>query len=214
MSDDYVSSRTPEGPLGFCPLCNSHCRIEPSPESGDATCPSCGVLVWIDSTEAELPSFSRRRLSQLGQAARSRTLCCEEWSASLREIVGIKGPLSLEALRKFELQFAVSLPASLSDALMTQDGGRILGTEVDVYPVNRCVNLTDGVWRTLPLPWLKEPRSRYRMICIGKAPGGSVVLDYRRSDTTPGVCVLDHIFDGELRAEFDSFDRFIEATKV
>jgi len=32
-----ASSRTPEGPLNFCPVCGKHCRIEPSPESLDAT---------------------------------------------------------------------------------------------------------------------------------------------------------------------------------
>ena len=42
-----VSSRTPEGEPGRCPLCGAAFRIEPSDPLGDAPCPSCGQLAWI-----------------------------------------------------------------------------------------------------------------------------------------------------------------------
>ncbi len=42
-----ISSRTPEGRPGHCPVCGSHVRIEPSDPAGDAPCPRCGHLLWL-----------------------------------------------------------------------------------------------------------------------------------------------------------------------
>jgi hypothetical protein len=42
-----ISSRTPEGWPGRCPTCGHPLRVEPSPPTGDATCPRCGCLVWL-----------------------------------------------------------------------------------------------------------------------------------------------------------------------
>ena len=48
------SSRTPEGQPNRCHVCGHEVRIEPSTPPGDATCPSCGSLLW----------FNERPLSQ------------------------------------------------------------------------------------------------------------------------------------------------------
>lgn len=40
-----VSSRTPEGRYGRCPLCRNFIAIEPSEPFGDAPCPCCGHLI-------------------------------------------------------------------------------------------------------------------------------------------------------------------------
>lgn len=42
------SSRTPDGKDGFCKICGQRVRISPSLSAGDATCPSCGTLLWFD----------------------------------------------------------------------------------------------------------------------------------------------------------------------
>lgn len=42
-----ISSRTPEGPPGSCPLCTASVVVEPSVFFGDATCPRCGQLLWF-----------------------------------------------------------------------------------------------------------------------------------------------------------------------
>ena len=42
-----ISSRTPEGPLNFCRVCGTHCRIEPALLTRDAVCPRCGSLLWF-----------------------------------------------------------------------------------------------------------------------------------------------------------------------
>jgi hypothetical protein len=42
-----ISSRTPEGSPGRCPVCNQLFRLEPSLLTGDVVCPRCGALVWL-----------------------------------------------------------------------------------------------------------------------------------------------------------------------
>ena len=43
------SSRTPEGRPTRCHVCGHEVRIEPSTPPGDATCPSCGSLLWFNT---------------------------------------------------------------------------------------------------------------------------------------------------------------------
>lgn len=45
-----VSTRTPEGTPGHCPVCGAEVRIEPSQLFGDAPCPRCGCLLWFVAT--------------------------------------------------------------------------------------------------------------------------------------------------------------------
>ena len=42
-----ISSRTPEGIPGHCPICNARVVVEPSQPLGDAPCPHCGHLLWL-----------------------------------------------------------------------------------------------------------------------------------------------------------------------
>ena len=42
-----ISSRTPEGAPGRCPVCGSDVRIDPSLFWGDAPCPQCGSRLWF-----------------------------------------------------------------------------------------------------------------------------------------------------------------------
>src|SRR4051812_2525167 len=42
-----ISSRTPEGDPGHCPVCRNHVTVEPSITFGDAPCPRCGQLLWF-----------------------------------------------------------------------------------------------------------------------------------------------------------------------
>jgi hypothetical protein len=57
-------SRTPEGPLNFCPVCGQHCRMEPSVMSLDAVCPHCGSLLWFDSARQKGMRGSYERVRQ------------------------------------------------------------------------------------------------------------------------------------------------------
>src|SRR5262245_13126221 len=59
-----IASRTPEGWPNRCPVCGAAWRIEPSQPTGDAPCPSCGVLVWFDAEdkEREVTEYLARKL--------------------------------------------------------------------------------------------------------------------------------------------------------
>jgi hypothetical protein len=68
-----VSSRTPEGVPGRCPVCRGFVCVETSWPTGDATCPHCGVLVVPDgAAEALEDSLATLRGWPLFVAARAR----------------------------------------------------------------------------------------------------------------------------------------------
>lgn len=56
-----ISSRTPEGQPGSCPLCGADVVVEPSIVVGDATCPNCGQLLWFFQSPETLTLFEERR---------------------------------------------------------------------------------------------------------------------------------------------------------
>lgn len=49
-----VSSRTPEGWPGRCPVCEKPVHLEPSEPFGDAPCPHCGSLLRFIHVGGEL----------------------------------------------------------------------------------------------------------------------------------------------------------------
>ena len=53
-----VSSRTPEGDSGNCPICDAEIVIEPSSTLGDATCPNCGQLIWFIRIDDAIRTFN------------------------------------------------------------------------------------------------------------------------------------------------------------
>ncbi len=44
------STRTPEGQPNHCPMCQTDVPVEPTQPPGDATCPACGHLLWIETS--------------------------------------------------------------------------------------------------------------------------------------------------------------------
>jgi hypothetical protein len=54
-----ISSRTPEGDSNRCPICRHSVRLEPSIDTRDAPCPSCGHLLWFhDNVLAPEPGIA------------------------------------------------------------------------------------------------------------------------------------------------------------
>ena len=43
---NFISSRTPEGVPGRCPVCGNDVSVTPADGFADAPCPACGVLLW------------------------------------------------------------------------------------------------------------------------------------------------------------------------
>lgn len=59
-----ISSRTPEGQPGRCPICRANVIIEPSLFFGDAPCPSCGHLLWFVQLEQNVWLFEGEHSSE------------------------------------------------------------------------------------------------------------------------------------------------------
>jgi hypothetical protein len=207
-----ISSRTPEGPLNFCPICGTHCRIEPSLLTKDAVCPRCGSLLWFphraEATSSADPAVVMRAGPQSAQAARYWE---PSWVPSL--YFGTPAVATAAEVRAWEAGSGVRLPATLAQALVAQNGGRWLGTEVDIEPLSQFAPLGGQRWDHLFVSEPLDPESRGRLIRIGVGLQGSVVLDYRRGKR-PRVRIMDHIEAGELRAEFGSFDRMVRAARA
>ncbi len=200
-----ASSRTPEGPLNFCPVCGKHCRIEPSPESLDATCPRCGSLLWPDPLAGDSRPL----------AAGARPVGAERyWEPWTPQQLGYQDPtvITLADIRDWEAEFGVELPGILAEALLVQNGGRLLSTEIDILPIQRFGTLDHGEWAGLLRKELPSPSDRARLIYVGWLPGGRAILDYRRQGE-PRVRNMDPIFDGELRREYGSFGEVVRLSR-
>lgn len=57
-----ISTRTPEGFPGSCPVCGARVVVDPSRPYGDAPCPACGTLLWFVQFGEDLWLFDRRRI--------------------------------------------------------------------------------------------------------------------------------------------------------
>lgn len=201
-----ASSRTPEGPLNFCTVCGKHCRIEPSPKSLDATCPRCGSLLWPD------PLAGDSRPLPAGALPAGAERYWEVWT--WQQLGAYRDPtvISWADIRSWETEFGVELPSTLAQALVVQNGGRLLGTEIDILPIQRFGTLDHGEWAGLLLKEFPSSSDRARLICVGCLPGGRAILDYRRQGE-PRVRNMDPIFDGELRCEYNSFDEVVRLSR-
>lgn len=62
-----VSSRTPEGDPGLCPVCGHDCRLDPSWPARDGPCPSCGHLLWFDPPDRAANPDARDVVLRLGK---------------------------------------------------------------------------------------------------------------------------------------------------
>jgi acyl carrier protein len=58
-----ISSRTPEGRPGRCPVCGTILCIEPSSPAGDAPCPACGHLLWFVILPDQTLFYSQNEVS-------------------------------------------------------------------------------------------------------------------------------------------------------
>lgn len=90
-----VSSRTPEGDPGRCPVCGHDCRLDPSWPARDGPCPSCGHLLWFDIPDGVVSTDFRELLLRLGThrfgpppAGAQQALAGIESRADLEALVG------------------------------------------------------------------------------------------------------------------------------
>lgn len=97
-----VSSRTPEGESGRCPICDLQIVIEPSSLLGDATCPNCGRLFWFTRLPDEvhaLNTVADRVLLRLADYLGRRRLRSTAQRRTLAHLVTVMAsPFSSEQL--------------------------------------------------------------------------------------------------------------------
>ena len=64
-----ISSRTPEGFGGDCPICGARVYVSPAEPLSDAPCPQCGVLLWPLTYGTAAWLFARDALTPSQRAA-------------------------------------------------------------------------------------------------------------------------------------------------
>ncbi len=110
-----ISSRTPEGTPGRCPLCGAELAVEFAAPAGDAVCPQCGCLVW----EAEQRWVAlRNRISELWGV--SPELVTPDMRFS--ELLGKEAGDSLDAVElvmELEEEFDLDIPDDAAAKVLT-----------------------------------------------------------------------------------------------
>lgn len=99
-----ISSRTPEGRYGRCPLCREFVCIEPSAPLGDAPCPCCGhLIVSIDPLwpiHPELRKPTRTKTKVPARSGRLGDLAVRLAARVLRAARSVRAAASAEAERR------------------------------------------------------------------------------------------------------------------
>ncbi len=88
-----ISSRTPEGSPGKCPVCGREVRLEVSLPFGDAPCPHCGTLLRFVNVGGDVRLFD-----EMGDQALRRKL--RKWIAKQLGVAEDKIGDEWEALQK------------------------------------------------------------------------------------------------------------------
>lgn len=113
-----AASRTPEGPLNFCPICRAHCRIEPAHVTGDTVCPRCGALLWSDQGKRKSFHAGNDRVyhlaEEMARLSQIQLTATEYFGECLQRLLSaIAAPAGAVWVRmaqgKLQLQFQINL---------------------------------------------------------------------------------------------------------
>lgn len=135
-----ISSRTPEGQPGSCPICGVDLKVEPSDPPGDAPCPRCGHLVWFTADRTEDSTV----IHLMGRTLRSAEI--RRFADSIEE--RLTGSIVFD-FERVEYLASATLGAliDLKKRLSVRRGGLILhGLHPDIREVFRITRL-DQVFR-------------------------------------------------------------------
>lgn len=121
-----ISSRTPEGVSNHCPLCTALVCIEPSQAPGDASCPSCGQLLWFSPAEAgvicydyQLVAPIRDRIYDYISASLGINHYALRSSSSFASDVGVDSLDMVEFVMELEEEFGIVIPDEEADKIHT-----------------------------------------------------------------------------------------------
>ena len=107
-----ISSRTPEGYPGECPLCGAKSSLEFSNPGEDAPCPICGCLIW-KSTEI-LEVVANTCAEQLGVDRESITV-----DSNFINDLGADSLDTVELVMELEEEFDVNIPEDVAERMST-----------------------------------------------------------------------------------------------
>jgi len=110
-SNVNVSSRTPEGLPGNCPLCGAKANIEFSDPAGDAPCPKCGYLLWASAQHIQ--SVARHFADALGTSTAA-------FNADTRfPDLGVDSLDAIEMIMELEEEFDIRIPEDVAMQIRT-----------------------------------------------------------------------------------------------
>ena len=179
----------------------------------DAVCPRCGSLLWFGQIAEMSAESLHQRFADMPHTPETAAQYWEHWEPSTLHMLFPREPLVVTAtdVRSWEAAHGFQLPRSLARAMSAQNGGRLRWTAIDIYPLGLFANLDQGEWAEVALTDLPAAE-RQRMLRVGTMPGGRLILDFRRAGE-PRARNMDHIFDGELRADYASFDLLVRSSQ-
>jgi mannitol/fructose-specific phosphotransferase system IIA component (Ntr-type) len=160
-----ISSRTPEGLPGRCPICGKDVVVDPSIPPGDATCPHCGSLLWIsaDPHNVDPAVFISRDVYELVRA--------------LDLLPGQALVLSLGTKHKAE-----AIPALVKRLIAAGEITRNDEDDVVAAILRREELGSTGLGRGVAIPHAKHAAVNRVVAAIGRCPNG---VDFESLDGEP-----------------------------
>ncbi|MFN0137295.1 MAG: hypothetical protein ACKVS9_14425 [Phycisphaerae bacterium] len=107
-----ISSRTPDGYPGTCPICRNEVTVTPDEPLGDAPCPACGVLLFPIRGDRAAFLFVADELS--GEF-RQKLL---RWTELVRDADSLG---KVELVMEFEETFELNVPDEVVNNIHTLD---------------------------------------------------------------------------------------------
>jgi len=114
-----ISSRTPEGETGQCPLCGNIFRIEPSQPAGDAPCPCCGSLLWFSRAANGLSVFDYREVAPVKERLVAKI--AEALGVDQRRVLDSTSPLGSTGADSLDIVELVLVIEEEFDAFIAPD---------------------------------------------------------------------------------------------
>jgi hypothetical protein len=137
--------------------------------------------------------------------------CSDQFWGPPYPLAAMTPPRTEEEIRSWETEHKFRLPAELSRALSTQNGGYVGGTELVICPLQEFQLLSAPKWDdAFRFDQIVGERDKLLYIGFEGQMPASIVLNYAAA-AEPSVLYLWHDLGGELRQEADSFDALLKS---
>jgi mannitol/fructose-specific phosphotransferase system IIA component (Ntr-type) len=169
-----IASRTPEGLPGRCPICNQEVVVDPSIPPGDATCPHCGSLLWIDADFGDEIETRRGLAGVSGPHAKPFLAML----AAVRDLVPRRAVVpNLETLNKSEAIRTLVKSLIAAEQVSRNDEDHVVAALLRREELG-----STGIGRGVAIPHTKTGAVDRVVAAIGQSPDG---LDFESLDGEP-----------------------------